>query len=142
MRLAIDPGADTGWALYSNDGVLMDCGLGVPPYDRADRAVLEVPQVYPKSPVNPNNLITLALRAGRHIEAVESRGGTIRTFLPHEWKQSISKEAHHARLWHSLGAAEQKVVHDAGLKYPGSKRHNILDAVALGQWASKGKKWP
>src|ERR1700761_7030981 len=68
--LAIDPGADTGWALFSDRDHLVRCGLGdpskQPPPPQAKSVVIEVPQIYNARNMkgNPNNIITLAVNVG------------------------------------------------------------------------------
>lgn len=130
--LAIDPGADQGWAVLRN-GSLVVCGLGQPETFGA-RCIVERPTIYPHSRVDPNNLITLAIRAGTAAGWAESRGCEIFWVEPRTWKGSISKATHHSRVLKDLTAADRSTLRDCLKTVPGGKRHNVVDAVALAFW--------
>ncbi len=134
MLLAIDPGADAGWARFSGKS-LVGCGLGPPSEGPISRVLIERPAIYPggRQKARPADVIKLAVRAG------EAGGQYARTRLiepeyiePHAWKGSVNKEIHHARIWAKLTPAEQAVVSQAARGVAPSKRHNILDAVGIG----------
>lgn len=153
--LAIDPGLDTGWAVWLAKGRLLRCGVGDPLDGQAalNRAtegavkvasvVIECPQVYnPRmSKGDPNNLIKLARQVGRYEERFESRGARVGTILPHDWKGTMPKEICHARAYADLSLDERQIVDACGRNVAPSKRHNMLDAVALGQWAFAHRRW-
>ena len=149
MLLAIDPGRDTGWALFSGDR-LVACGLGDPRLSEKhriaelERVVIERPMVYPRGQTkNPNDVVALALGAGEW-------GGLYRQWtdveyvFPFQWKGSVPKAVHHARVLAKLSAEERALADEAiargrsgvnsslGKAIAPSKRHNVLDAIGLG----------
>ena len=147
VYLAVDPGADRGAAVFSERGELLRTCLGNPPlawHGAPVAVIIEKPFVYPssKSKGSPNDLITLALLVGREIERWEPRGSKIILVTPVQWKGQLSKDTSHARLWASLNDREKEIVHQAGKGVAPSKRHNFLDACALGKWAFLEKKFP
>lgn len=133
--LAIDPGRDTGWAFFGNIR-LTSCGLGLPWHHvpGSDFVIIELPQVYraAQSKGDPNDLIKVAVQVGEHKRHYEQRGAQVRLVLPADWKGQVPKDIHHARIWSKLDAKEQEIVNEAGKGIAPSKRHNMLDAVALG----------
>lgn len=137
--LAIDPGADQGWAIFEN-GTLTACGLGEPPLTSApSRIVLERPMIYPhgRQRARPRDVITLALRAG---EAGGHYGRAFGVapeyFEPDEWKGGpVSKQAHHPRIWKRLSDAEGRVVSVSAGRLALGKQHNVLDAIGIGLFA-------
>lgn len=128
MLLAIDPGTDTGWAVFSGK-VLADCGLGTPPaeYARPDRVLIEVPKFRPSDP-NPQSLIVLAVKAGEH----GGRYAKPEYLIPNDWKGSTPKPISHARIWGVLDPAEQGIVDRKLRGVAAGKRHNVLDAIGIG----------
>ncbi len=144
MILAIDPGADQGWCTL--DGELMRCGLGEPPEVPARaRVIVERPQVYDRGKqrkrVDPNDLITLAIRVGRVTERYRARGHIVGHVLPTTWKGQVPKDVHHVRIVQSLTPAQAATVFEDLASVTPSLRHNVLDAVGLALWASKTKTW-
>jgi hypothetical protein len=146
MLVTIDPGVHSGWALWGLHG-LIACGLGDPRSCKLHRVTsddpdvdtirdvwIERPVVYPHSPVRPNDLITLALDAGRWAGIYEACGVEAHFVTPAEWKGQVPKAIHHARIWGVLSAEAQEVVEKGCRKLAPSKRHNVLDAVGLGLW--------
>jgi len=123
--LAIDPGEHTGWAVF--DGAcLWGCGSGDPPVERAKRAVIELPQVYPSHPVPPNDLITLAFLAGRYA----GRGADVSTVFPHQWKGNLPKDVCAARVRAKLSAREREIIGRCGVTE--KQLHNVMDAIGVG----------
>jgi hypothetical protein len=129
MRLlALDPGNSTGWAFFV-DGVLMACGACKGPsklfVPDVDHVVIENPQVYPRSKVNPNDLMTLARMVGRY----EERFAHIPTKLvaPREWKGTIVKTVMLKRIKAAMTPGELALL--------GNCPHDTVDAVGLGRWA-------
>lgn len=132
--LAIDPGAHTGWALF--DLALVACGLGEPPFDRAIRVVIELPQVYPSHPVPPNDLITLSFLAGRYAGRARAVCEVV-TVFPHEWKGNLRKDVCAARVMHHLSSTEREIVRACDA--PKGQMNNVLDAIGIGLFAKGGK---
>ncbi len=131
MILAIDPGLDTGWALFYESGVLLDCNLGQPPSRSPSSVVIERPQVYPNTGVKQaNDLITLAIQAGRYAEEYRQRGCHIHMALPHAWKGTVPKIIHNKRVLAKLSGNEATKLP----KLPQYVLHNVVDAVGLGKW--------
>ncbi len=126
---AIDPGTDQGWAHF-RDGVLTACGLGSCWF--YGDVLIELPQVYRGSKVNPNDLVTLAVKVGELKYHAESTGHVVTLVWPHDWKGSTPKKIHNNRVIKRLRVDEWAVVERA--ECSDSKRHNVLDAVGLGLW--------
>ena len=126
---------------------------------RVDEVVWECPQVDERTRHSAPACVKLAavggMLAGIYVGAC---GAKARTVLPTEWKGSVAKPVHHARVWRMLhdversllgGDATLAVIEAAQRKgaldrwglpgvryYPsGWDTHNLLDAVALGVWA-------
>lgn len=140
-----------GWAHWVNSG-LVECGLGYPDHKNIptmDLLLIEVPQVYPGGPkVDPNDLITLALTAGRHVQRFIERGKQtpwVKSFpcfavWPRTWKGTLDKEVKIRQIQSAIGPdnrvrAEACMRGDLGPEVPRGKRHNVWDAVGLGHWA-------
>lgn len=139
MLLAIDPGCDTGWALFDSARRLTACGLGDPRpvvaiYGNPDRVLIESPFLRPRGEKNPNAILKLARNAGEW----GGRFGDVEYLTPNDWKGCLRKETSHARLWTKLDDKEKSVVDRAFKTHPGrdgmaaSKRHNVLDAIGIG----------
>jgi hypothetical protein len=145
--LAIDPGISTGWALFNDGGELLLCAQSPPPvaYHQGNptRVVIERPQVYQgrKSKADPNDIVTLALGAGKYWERFEARGAAVEMVLPSEWKGQLDKPVCHERMWAFLSPREQAIVHRGGLGVAPKKREDMLDAVALGKWRYGGLRF-
>ena len=142
MILAIDPGQDTGWALFNSSERLEGCGLGEPKTGDhlcIERILVECPRLRPRGEKNPNAILTLARNAGQWGGRLE-RLGPVEFILPNEWKGSAPKDVSHARIWAKLDDAEKGIVDDAFRAHPGrngmapSRRHNVLDALGIGLW--------
>ena len=144
--LAVDPGVHaSGWALLAGSGppALVACGLHrVDPslFDEwpvsIDVLAIEVPQVYRagRSRGDPSDLVDLAIAAGRAIEAVGA--GEVRRLRPAEWKGQTPKAICHRRARALLGPDELGRLELCLAPVARPLRHNVLDAVALGLWAS------
>lgn len=141
MFLAIDPGISTGWAVFNADKQLQICGVGQPPTVGIKRVLIERPQIYraSQSKGDPNDLITLALGAGRYAERFESRGAVVDFVLPTTWKGQVPKAIHHVRIYGALAAAEQEIVSRGGSGVSVKAREDMMDAVGLGVW---GRRFP
>lgn len=138
ILVAIDPGASAGWARFIN-GTLSSCGLGVPPIvgpgiATATDVVVEKPEYHKHEKVNPNDLITLAIRVGRDVERAAREGISARIVRPTEWKGSVPKTIHHPRIRAVLDGTETDILDRALGANAKSKGHNVVDAVGLGLW--------
>lgn len=152
MLLAIDPGACSGWAIASDkkitycgvidyrDGgsILAQLILPIPRNTNITSLVIEVPQIYKHSKGDPQDLITLAILAGRLIsEALfQFRGiDTITLVKPAEWKGQLKKDVCSQRTWDRLSEKEQSVVSAGGRGIAQGKVHNMMDAVGIALYA-------
>jgi hypothetical protein len=148
--LAIDPGLRaTGYAYFRN-GTLARCGLKrCDLIDRAeiaaaigrefaveflkplDALVVEVPQIYQPRFMkgDPNDLVNLALVAG---SALQLPAKIRRAISPHQWKGNVPKEITRSRVLFALSDMEREILLDANV--PESLKHNVFDAVGIGQW--------
>lgn len=166
--LAIDPGLQaTGWAVLSDKtGALLACGLARP-FTQLSRtetiaelrlkilkiweqrvgfsknpAVLavEMPQIYQQKLLkgDPNDLIPLSVMSGL-LWASFSPG---KCFLPRpaSWKGQVPKEVMQERIVAGLDAREKKVLAEDIHVVPKHLRHNVYDAIGIGQWAFKQLK--
>ncbi len=144
MLLAIDPGTDTGWSLFCLDGRLYACGLGDPRETvRRDllcavtRIIVEKPRINPGGRARPNDMITLAVKAGRWCGLFEAAEATL--VEPWAWKGNLSKDECAARVRARLFPTELAAV-DAAIAAGGAKGrpmamgkvHNMLDAIGIG----------
>ena len=145
ILVAIDPGRDAGVALFVG-GRLVGArlvnglrpspglvGLGLLSGD-AEIAV-EIPVLYPggRSRAPGGDLITLAYRAGRLVEAVDAalgpRNVKVVELAPAAWKAQVPPAVLEERIRERLNADELALVEGAtGLV----RMHNVLDAVGLG----------
>lgn len=98
------------------------------------KAIVEVPIVRTNegTKVNPNNLITLGVSAGRLVPAL---CGTVETVIPNQWKGQLPDDILYRRIYAALTDEEKALIPDLaeGLL------HNVLDAIgiginALGRW--------
>lgn len=94
--------------------------------------LLEDQVIYPKSKVDPNDIVRLAQTAGRCRE----RLGWQRTTLipPRKWKGTLDKDAMHVRIVRALDEDERRVYFAAADAVAESYRHNIADAIGIGLW--------
>lgn len=142
MRLlAIDPGNDAGWSLWS-DFTLIACGMGngyealVGCRGIALALLIERPEFYEKDdPRKVKDLITLSVNLGRRLERAHSFFSVTNTYgvKPKTWKGGASKEAHHAQVKKQMPTAAVQIGEMVAKKI-GAKAHNMWDAVALGFW--------
>ena len=102
--------------------------------------VCELPQVYPHSKVDPNDLVRLAVRVGELKALAEHMGATVTLVLPRQWKGSVPKTIHGRRIQGQLSPWERGIY--SAVPCAASKRHNVLDAIGLGIWflQRKGKR--
>jgi hypothetical protein len=152
VYVTIDPGLATGWALWTSGATttLIACGLGDPrstpkhvvtPRHENDDVVhdvwIESPRIYPRGHADPQDIIVLARGAGEWGGIYSVLATTVHYVEPAQWKGQVPKAIHHARVWAELRAVEKDIVDAASRGIAPSKRHNILDAVAMGLWVAK-----
>ncbi len=142
LTLAIDPGKDTGWSLWT-DARLLGAGLvdgdrpflGLPP-DGVDNLLVEIPQervVGGGRRAPANDLIRLAFRAGTVVGGVHHMHRY--EVLPVTWKGTLPKDVCARRVIERLMFDEGQTL-DASLRnLAPNVRHNVLDAVGLGLYA-------
>lgn len=100
--------------------------------ETCDVLVIELPQVYPGArDEDPNDLIQVARSVGMWEQAVQCE--ECHLVHPRKWKGTVAKEIHNRRTLAKLEPSELALL-DA-LKLPASKKHNVIDAIALGLWA-------
>lgn len=127
ILLAIDPGKKPGWAVFDS-GRLIACGRGLAPQRRIDRLVIERPDARGGRTNTPiEDLITLAIEAGRALGRHEGEGVAVELVRPVTWKGQTPKEISHARALAKLAPDERALLVGASA--------DTLDAVALGLWA-------
>ena len=127
--LSVDPGRHTGWAAFG-ERTLWACGTGDPPVERARRVVVELPRVYPRHPVPPQDIVTLAALAGQYVGRAAAAGASASTVSPSQWKGTMPKGVCAARVRARLSPEERAVVDACGA--PAGELHNVLDAVGIG----------
>lgn len=96
--------------------------------DEISTIVIERPQVYvaSRSKGDPNDLITLALIAGRVTGYFPKAAAIDRK--PAQWKGQVPKEIQIERTRQKLSPAEKERIE----KTPKSLEHNVLDAIGIG----------
>lgn len=138
MYLAIDPGACSGWALFTVNRCLFRCGISEPPHSlpldlHIAEVLIERPRIYPGGRTkNPNDIVTLALTAGEWAGGFKERGIYTRYVEPQKWKGSTPKAIHQPRILAKLTRVEQAIVELELKKVAKSKRNNAVDAIGLG----------
>jgi hypothetical protein len=138
MLLAIDPGADTGWALFDSCRRLSACGLNnLPEVRPGHRILIECPRLRPRGEKNPNAILLVARNAGEYGGRYSSFG-VVEYLTPNDWKGNLRKSVSATRSKHKLDYKEHGIVEEAFASLPGrnglapSKRHNVWDAIGLG----------
>ena len=129
--VAIDP--DTalfGWARFL-DGRLYTCDVAITPYlpdfPPGTEYVCEMPEDRPGSRHRKNDILRLALAAGR---IVGSRECKFR--VPSEWKGQLPKAVHWERMREVMTPEELQILFEALEKTSKGAHPEISDAVALG----------
>ncbi len=155
MLLAIDPGANTGWATFDSCRRLTACGLvsgpasPLPPMAVA-RVVIECAELRGRGEKNPNSILLMARVAGEWWGRYHSHCPEY--ILPADWKGTTPKDIDHRRTFARLAPFEElaalvrgcagvspksapidAAIHEGLTK--SDKRANILDAIGIGLWA-------
>lgn len=133
--VAVDPGVhECGAALFVDRELRQ--ALLVPATDAplrilqagAVQCVCEKPQVYyGRGKGRAADLVDLSIAAGRMTALYPTQ-----YVLPAQWKGQVPKDVHHARVRKALDRQEIITLDLALAPVPEGKRHNVLDAVALG----------
>jgi len=136
--VTFDPGACTGWANFlgatlRTAGVIQDTdqiGHDSGAWD-ATLVLIEKPLIYATdTKTDPNNLVTLAIRAGEIGGWVKAFTVPVQYVTPRKWKGTTPKDISHRRILAKLSDTEKQRLP----KLPKSKAHNMLDAVGIGLW--------
>jgi hypothetical protein len=136
--IAIDPGTKHLGVAIFEDGFLYHAFLLswpaheiVEPFGRAD-VVIEKPQVYvgSRQKGDPNDLIDLAIIAGRVAEQLSPFTRDLYFYRPNQWKGNVPKDIHHERIKTRL--EKQGVLTNVEIPRTKSLAHNVWDAVGLG----------
>lgn len=143
LTIGIDPGICAGFAVLQ-DGKLKQCGIldedTWPKLEKLDLSMLyiERPVIYPgpRQKARPNDIITLALRAG---ETVGRLGVKHLYVTPQDWKRNLSKEVCHQRLITLMTNPEWEIARKELAEIADSKQHNLLDAIGIAFYGS-GRK--
>jgi hypothetical protein len=129
--VAIDP--DTilfGWARFQ-DNVLYSCDVArtphLPEFPLFTEYVCEIPEDRPGTRVRKNDIIRLAVAAGRIMGSRKCK-----FVSPSEWKGQLPKKVQHTRMrevmdWNELETLDKVLSRTQRQSHP-----EILDAVALG----------
>lgn len=145
--LAIDPGAELGWA-RSEMGRIKACGLvhvvndapcSTLPECEDGVVVIEEP-IYRQggqNRVDPNDLIHLGIKVGRVTEVYLSRRNKIEMVTPSTWKGSIPKHIQEERTEAELDDTERALLLQCIKGVPRTYQHNVWDAVGILIWRLK-----
>lgn len=129
--ISIDPGkTTTGIARFKGEALVAARLVRVPyqmQFIATDELVVEVPRVYPHSPVDPNDLIGLTLLAG-FLAGRTSPDALLWFVYPSDWKGQVPKKIHNKRTLAKLGKQEREILGE-------KSDHNVVDAVGIGLWA-------
>jgi len=136
LLIAIDPGNDTGIAVFCK-GILTDAWL-VAPYEFIAMApgyfphgevIFELPATRgPGSPVDPNDLVAVAVQAGYVARGFEP--SALWYVKVGQWKGQRKKRVDNAYTLRTLSDIELARLP----KLPKGEMHNVLDAVGIGLW--------
>jgi hypothetical protein len=94
-------------------------------------AYVEIPQVYPRAPEDPNDLINVAYTAGAVCHYLLFMGCSVRRVIPHAWKGNVPKEVSHRRIIEGLTPENRDRVTGMLATYNKTVRHNLLDALGI-----------
>ncbi len=135
MLITVDPGVHACGVAWFQGGELIRCEYRSEPLPgglfpigdmQQTTCISEIPQVYSGDGAKKAAaLIDLAVAAGRMTGQLPTK-----YVRPASWKGQVPKDIHHARVRAVLTPAEFAVYN--AVDCPASKRHNVLDAIALG----------
>ena len=148
--LTIDPGDQTGWALFK-DGVLVECGYGKSAKimslgllaRRRGVVVVEIPVIYPghKQKKPPQKILRAAVLGGRFMGRFEAGGHDVQEVSPKEWKGTVPKPAKASeeyiitrRVLQMCSEEEARLIKQTKSARAKQLNHNLIDAVGIGFW--------
>lgn len=139
LLVTLDPGQQAGLAVFKGPSLVW-CGLNeLPPYGGWCYGIFwEKPQINGQTEgKDPNAIVTEAVTAGRWLDRLPRQLGAAcafeRSVFPVQWKASVPKKIHNARVLAKLAPEELAIL--KALKLPVSKEHNVIDAIGLGLFA-------
>jgi hypothetical protein len=137
--ISVDPGAHPGYAVFDRK-VLIHAGTewveAWRPY--CDELIIEHPTIYPHSKARPNDIVTLAITAGRMAQRVGAEKEI--WVLPRQWKGSIPKTRNisdylcYKRVLAVLTDSENLTLAWALGIIPKAREFDVVDAVGIGLW--------
>lgn len=134
LWISIDPGTTYyGYAVWRN-GALDRCGYSAVTDSifRVPAVVIERPVIYPRSAVDPNDIVRLAYSAGI---IARGHGSQIESVEPRQWKGTSDGAVFIERIKRAIERrlpSERCIVSDAiALLRPGLREH-VYDAIGLG----------
>ena len=153
--IGIDPGVSMSAYAIATDRVLTGCGLLKKvkadlfvaqalksqldqlrinaPLKKLSHAIIEYPMIYDRQAqsrrVDPNDLVKVAFIAGGYAALFGTLGSVVWLPKPREWKGSVPKHIHNARLMKRFPEIEKLII-----GFPPSYRHNVIDAIGLVDW--------
>lgn len=139
--IAIDPGENPGFAVFDDESKeLVECGVEIPEehLGQHEHIVCERPMIYPRSPADPNRIISLAITAGRLVQRACGENSGVTWYLPREWKGQIRKTPRlknyiiYKRVVATLNSFENKELQRALDKVTEKQGFDIVDAVGIG----------
>ncbi len=135
-----EPKTGATWAQFVGKD-LYKCGIWGfhPPPIRlpGERVLIELPLIYARSPVPPNDICTLSRRAGR-IEHALCAWDELAEWVPATtWKGSVNKVIMTERILSALPESDRIAYFRVAAEVAESYQHNLLDAIGLGRWALK-----
>jgi hypothetical protein len=136
MILCVDPGAKPGVVLLASDGKLLRASHKIEAWALQPEAFswplacTEGQWMYHGSKVNPNDLFTLAFRAGFTLASIPA---TRRLRIPVKvWRgTNATKEQVQARILRTLSPEERECFRGI----PKSRHGDVLDAIGIGRAA-------
>jgi hypothetical protein len=142
MILAVDSGANLGWALFEGQ-TLVECGLTRTTGDLhalavrlttrgITRLVIERPHAG-RTRAPARDILTLAVRAGEAGGVLNYLLGVTPEYIePGKWKGQLKKDISNRRTEAKLTPPEKSLL--SKIK-PLSAKHNVTDAVGIGLFA-------
>ncbi len=137
--ISCDPGkpkTGAAWAKHV-DNTLVACGFwgtDTPVRDSNERVLIELPTVYPRSKVNPNDICTLSRRAGMIQLALCGWDEEPEWIPPVRWKATIPPDIMLERILKSMKRDEVLLLEEVASHVPDRFGHNLIDAIGLGRW--------
>ncbi len=149
--LAIDPGVHTLYCAFETSAasgpllvtfaadILSFRGMCKAGWFRGYKLAIERPQIRSAARTNadPEDIAALRESVGRAIEcATWGEVADVVAWYPNEWKGSVEKTMHNARVMSALRELGREPTRAALSKFAKSVRHNHIDAAGLWLYAS------